>query len=280
MTGGIAAGGGHGGPGAPTPARAGARRIVTRPLRRVLGHFGYDVVRSGPTAAPLPPDCDEFTAAVVERVRPYTLTSVERIMALVEAVRYVVRADVPGALVECGVWRGGSMMTIALTLVDLGATDRDLHLFDTFTHMPDPGVEDVDISGVRAVDIIDEARASEVFRHLPMHAVEELLRETGYPAGRLHFVPGLIEDTIPGAAPEVIALCRLDTDWYESTAHELEHLWPRIAPRGVLIIDDYGQFLGARKATDEYLAANDERTLLHRIDYTGRLVLKPATADS
>jgi len=212
---------------------------------------------------------------VVERVRPYTLTSVERIMGLVEAVRYVVRAEVPGDLVECGVWRGGSMMVIALTLVDLNATDRDLHLFDTFTRTPDPGEEDVVISGVRAADIIDEIRAAKAFRYLPMAEVEQLLGDTGYPVGRLHFVPGLVEDTIPVAAPEAIALCRLDTDWYASTAHELEHLWPRIAPGGVLLIDDYGEFMGARKAVDEYLAAHDERVLLHRMDYTGRLALKP-----
>lgn len=251
-----------------------ARQTVTRPVRAALGRFGYEVIRPG-MAVPMPPDCDAFTASVIERVRPYTLTSVERIMGLVEAVRYVVRADVPGDIVECGVWRGGSMMAVALTLVDLDAADRGLHFFDTFTHMPDPGDEDVDLNGVRAVDIIDEARASPVFRHLPMADVERLLHGTGYPARHLHFVPGLIEETIPGAAPEAIALCRLDTDWYTSTAHELDHLWPRIAPAGVLIVDDYGHFMGAKKAVDEYFVDHAEPVFLHRMDFTGRLVLKP-----
>lgn len=254
-----------------------ARRAVSRPVRTVLGRLGYELVRSAPTPVAPPPDCDEFTASVIERVGPYTLTSVERIMGLVEAVRFVVRAEVPGDIVECGVWRGGSMMVVALTLVDLGATDRDLYLFDTFTRTPDPGDEDVDFAGVPAVDIIDELRTAEAFRYLPMAEVEQLLRDTGYPAHRLHFVPGMVQDTIPGAAPPVIALCRLDTDWYASTAHELEHLWPRISARGVLLIDDYGEFRGARKAVDEYLAAHGERVLLHRMDYTGRLVLKPSS---
>lgn len=252
-----------------------ARRAVSRPVRTLLGRLGYELVRSGPAPVTLPPDCDDFTASVIERVAPYTLTSVERIMGLVEAVRYVVRAEVPGDIVECGVWRGGSMMVVALALVELGVTDRDLHLFDTFTRTPDPGEEDVDSAGVPAADIIDELRTAEAFRYLPMAEVEQLLRDTGYPAHRLHFVPGMVEDTIPAAAPPAIALCRLDTDWYASTAHELEHLWPRITARGVLLIDDYGEFRGARKAVDEYLAAHGERVLLHRMDYTGRLVLKP-----
>ena len=255
-----------------------ARRAVNRPVRTVLGRLGYELVPKGPAPVALPPDCDEFTASVVERVRPYTLTSVERIMGLVEAVRYVVAAEVPGDIVECGVWRGGSMMVVALTLVDLGAADRDIYLFDTFTRTPDPGEEDVDIYGVRAVDIIGELRTAEGFRYLPMAEVEQLLRDTGYPAERLRFVPGLVEDTIPGDAPERIALCRLDTDWYASTAHELEHLWPRISERGVLLVDDYGEFMGARKAVDEYLANHGERVLLHRMDCTGRLVLKPEHA--
>ena len=95
---------------------------------------------------------------------------------------------------------------------------------------------------------------------------------TGYPAERLHFVEGKVEDTIPEQAPERIALLRLDTDWYESTRHELEHLYPRLSPGGVLIIDDYGHWEGARQAVDEYFKGE---VYLHRIDYTGRLAIKP-----
>src|SRR5690606_8110402 len=131
------------------------------------------VVRLEPTdhLAP-PPDCDAFTAALAETVRPYTLTSIERIMALVEAVRYVVRADVPGAIVECGVWRGGSMMVVAHTLLDLGATYRDLYLFDTFTHMPEPGEHDQDYRGVHADEFYDDAVASDTYAYLPYEEVQ------------------------------------------------------------------------------------------------------------
>ncbi|HSR89761.1 MAG TPA: TylF/MycF/NovP-related O-methyltransferase, partial [Gemmatimonadales bacterium] len=78
----------------------------------------------------------------------------------------------------------------------------------------------------------------------------------------------------PDAAPSTISLLRLDTDWYESTRHELTHLFPRLSPGGVLIIDDYGHWQGARKATDEYFARHSVRMLLNRIDYTGRIGVK------
>lgn len=86
-------------------------------------------------------------------------------------------------------------------------------------------------------------------------------------------VQGLVEETIPAQAPDLIALCRLDTDWYRSTKHELEHLVGRIVPGGVLIIDDYGEFDGARRAVDEYVAEHDRDWFLHRVDESCRLVI-------
>jgi O-methyltransferase len=97
---------------------------------------------------------------------------------------------------------------------------------------------------------------------------------TFYPWEKILFVPGRVEDTLPAAAPERIALLRLDTDWHESTRHELEHLWPRLAVGGVLIVDDYGHWQGARRAVDDYFARQPLGVRLHTIDYTGRLIVK------
>lgn len=254
------------------------KRLVTGPLRRGLRRVGYDVVRlpsSEPGPMVHPADFDDHTVAVIERIAGFTLTSPERVAALVAAVRYLVRTNVPGALCECGVWRGGSMMAVALTLLEQGVNDRDLYMFDTFTHMPFPGEEDVTFDGRRAADFYDEAVAAEVYRYLPFEEVRAALASTGYPTDRMHFVRGMVEETIPGQAPTEIALCRLDTDWYESTAHEMEHLYPRIRPGGVLLIDDYGEFMGAKKAVDEYIVARRLPVLLNRIDFTGRLVVVP-----
>lgn len=96
---------------------------------------------------------------------------------------------------------------------------------------------------------------------------------TGYPKDNIIFIKGKVEQTIPGTLPGKIALLRLDTDWYESTKHELNHLYPLLEKAGILIIDDYGAWQGARKAVDEYFSTNGP-VYLHRLDFTGRLVIK------
>lgn len=218
------------------------------------------------------PDIDEpdFLAALAH-CRPATMTSKERLYALYGAVRYVVDAGIAGAFVECGVWKGGSVMMMALTLRHLGITDRDIYLFDTFTGQPAPSKEDIDFAGVSVAAMNEQGM---VWPRSPAEEVRANLATTGYPMERFHLVPGDVRQTIPGAAPERIALLRLDTDWYESTAHELKNLFPRLAPRGPLIIDDYGHFRGSRQAVDEFLARQPTRYFLQRIDYTARLLIK------
>ena len=209
-----------------------------------------------------------------ELCREETMTSIERMYALYSATRYVVDNGLPGDFVECGVWRGGSVMLMALTLARLGDTSRTLWLYDTFTGMTLPGDADVQtMSGRSARDVLSEDERSGPFWGIAARAVvEQNLERTGYP--NIRIIEGDVVATIPAAAPPQIALLRLDTDWYASTRHELEQLYPRITSGGVLIIDDYGYWSGARKATDEYFASLAARPLLHRIDYTGRMCVK------
>lgn len=216
-------------------------------------------------------DLDDFAHSVIATVRPYTLTSDERVAALTASIEYLVRAGVPGAIVECGVWRGGSLMAAGLALKRLGVLDRDLYGFDTFTGMTEPTEVDIDYEGNPAgpIEPVDDPD----LQRMNMRAVTAAVDRSGYPTERLTLVPGRVEDTLPAQAPEAIALLRLDTDWYESTRHELEHLYPRLAKGGILIVDDYGQFQGARKAVTEYFAS--QPVFISRIDYTGRLVVKP-----
>jgi O-methyltransferase len=222
-------------------------------------------------------DASPETQAVIERVRPFTMTSPERIAALCNAVEYVVRCGIGGDFVECGVWRGGSSMAAALTLLRLGNPGVHLHLFDTFEGMSPPRPLDKAIpTGESAAALLarSDRQTGPVWAYAPIDDVESNLAGTGYPAYRIHFVAGRVEDTLPHHAPDRIALLRLDTDWYESTRHELIHLFPRLAVGGVLIIDDYGHWAGARQAVDEYLAEHKIRMLLNRIDYTGRIGVK------
>lgn len=225
-------------------------------------------------------DMGEEFLSLYEECRRFSMTSKERMFALFQATQYIVRAQIPGALAECGVWRGGSMMLAAKTLLNAGVSDRDLYLFDTFEGLPKPDPEkDIDMWGNKAIDgwlPRSEGEKGSSWAFASLEEVEENLAATGYPPERIHLVKGMVEETIPQHAPHELALLRLDTDWYASTKHELEHLFPLLRAGGVLIIDDYGHFRGAREATDEYLAANDVRGLLCRIDYSGRLMVRPS----
>jgi O-methyltransferase len=254
------------------------RTSISKPVQGALGRLGYRLVRRPRATAgfPTPPDCDPATAEIVRRVQPYTLTPPPRIMALCDSIRYLDRAGIEGPIVECGVWRGGSMLAAVLTLLELGSSERELYLFDTFTEMPRPDERDVHMSGAAGPDFFDNVITGEAAFDLhPVGRVRELLDGAGYPPDRLHLVQGLVEETIPDRAPASIALLRLDTDWYRSTIHEMTHLYPRVVSGGILIVDDYGEFSGARDAVDEHLAGDGRPVLLNRVDFSCRLAQVP-----
>jgi hypothetical protein len=226
-------------------------------------------------------DIDDWAWEIIEAVAPLTMTSPERIYALLGAVDYLVANRVPGAVLECGVWRGGSMVAAAKRLIQLGATDRHLYLFDTFEGMPPPTQYDTDVHGNEAATLLAESNRTQalagepsVWAYASLDTVEAAIQSTGYPSELCHYVVGKVEDTLPAQAPDQVGILRLDTDWYESTLHELTHLYDRLADGGVLLIDDYGHWQGARRATDEFFRNRGVHPLIQRVDYTGRLILK------
>ena len=236
--------------------------------KAVLARSGWDVARKAERESQVLADLSDTDRAVVARVAPYTMTSLERRASLLGAVDHIARHRIEGDIVECGVWRGGSMMAVALALLARGDTSRNLYLYDTFEGMSEPTEADRSLSGELAQQQLDRTARDE-----PLWAVANLWA-TGYPRERIHFIRGKVEETIPATLPARIALLRLDTDWYESTRHELQHLYPLLSRHGLLIIDDYGHWQGARQAVDEYFAASDHPVFLHRVDYTARLVVK------
>jgi O-methyltransferase len=249
-------------------------------LRSLLANFesifGIKVVRMAADDHARVADLPSSMQAIIGRARCFSMTSVERLAALCTATQYIANSRIPGAFVECGVWRGGSSMAAAWTLLEMGRNDVDLHLFDTFEGMSEPTGADVELnSGKSASELLAaKGRSSEVWAYAPMEDVRQNLSSTLYPSERLHFVRGRVEDTIPKNAPGAISILRLDTDWYESTRHELVHLFPRLSPGGILIVDDYGAWAGARQAVDEYFSTWNPRPYFHRIDNTGRMLVK------
>lgn len=216
---------------------------------------------------------------IYEECRPYTMTSMSRMYALHQAVRHVLAHDVPGDLVECGVWRGGSAMVMAKALAGSGDGDRRLYLYDTYEGMSEPTERDVDARGNSAQMLLGtHDRDDPIWAEASLEEVRHNLATTGLAPERIEFVKGEVEKTVPDVLPREIALLRLDTDWYQSTRHELEHMFPLLAPGGVLILDDYGHWQGARAAVDEFFAERKPKMLLNRVDFTGRIGVNVSTS--
>lgn len=249
-------------------------------ILKMVRKLGYDIIHTDESGRERFPEATPAELAIMREAAPFTLTSMERRWALVQAVKYIVGRNIEGAFVEAGVWRGGSAFVGARMLAQLGHADREMWLYDTYEGMSAPTEDDVAAqTGANAAvkfsatqtgeDSADWCRAS-------LQDVQNTMRISGYPAEKMHYVVGKVEDTlaVAGQYPEKIALLRLDTDWYESTKAEMEILFPRLVPGGILIIDDYGHWQGAKKAVDEYLEREGLTYLMTRIDYTGRMLIK------
>lgn len=236
---------------------------------------GVQISRVG-TSTPLPVEASVDDSQLIESLRPFTMTSPQRLWSLINAVSYLVQEDIPGDFAECGVWRGGSVMAMARQLTRLNSTDRRIWLYDTYQGMTTPTEKDVEAgSGVRAADMLESTPVDDgnnVWCVASLEDVRTNVLSTGYPADRFEFIKGDVAETLLTSVPERLSLLRLDTDWYESTRLGLEVLYPRLSVGGVCILDDYGHWEGARDAVDEYFTGR--RPLMHQIDYSGRIFIK------
>jgi len=205
------------------------------------------------------------------------MTGNESIVTLLRAIDYIVKYNIPGDMVECGVWKGGSIMAMALKLIELADTNRNLYLYDTFEGMPAPEENDIRATGQLAIEKFKNLKInndSSKWCYSSLEEVKENVYSTNYPKDKIHFIKGKVEVTIPNILPQQISLLRLDTDWYKSTKHELIYLYPKVSRYGIIIIDDYGTWMGAKQATDEFIKENDLKIFLHRIDKTARIAIK------
>jgi len=217
-------------------------------------------------------DRDAAFGAIFEAARPYTMTGKDVMYALYDAVRYVVRNSIPGDIVECGVWRGGSALVAALTLRDMHA-ERPIWLYDTFEGMTPPTDLDVDRAGGRGADYIHQYGDDGKWCYADLADVRSTFAHHHINETALHFVQGDVLRTLPNTSPDQISILRLDTDWYESTKLELQLLYPKLSKGGVLIIDDYGYWEGSRVAVDEFFSTGPSPMLV-RINDQVRLAIK------
>lgn len=214
---------------------------------------------------------EDSIKAAARIVAPKTVVSFDRLASLWWQVRYLDREQIAGALVECGVLFGGSAGMMALAhMASTKPPCRPLHLFDTFASQPvspteedGPGAPAIAQRWVQESSKNSKSKIAEITQDL-------ILKQIGYPHDLLRLHVGLFQETLPKDFRSIgpIALLRLDGDWYESTKVCLDHLYSSVVSGGFVVIDDYGQFSGCRKAVEEFLS-KPPRTVLHRIDCTG-----------
>ena len=183
-------------------------------LKHVIRATGFDVVRYPPVEPPpsFPLDFADEEIALGTKVKPFTLGGPIAIQMTATAVEYLVKGGIPGAIVECGVWRGGMMMTVAHTLLKLGDTNREILLYDTFEGMPEPSEADVSFWGSRP---FKSRNVGERHLQASLDDVKRALYSVGYPKNKIHFIKGRIEETVPSVVPDNISFLRLDTCFYE-----------------------------------------------------------------
>lgn len=210
---------------------------------------------------------DELFWSLYEKWKTETLIPPDRLHASYSALSATLNNGVPGAIVECGVFRGGSFCFFLDVVQTLVGPTREFWAYDTFEGFP----EEVD----------EVLQGGATFRRDDWHTdnflkfFERNVSRTGYPLDKVHIVKGSVLDTIPAHGPSEIAFLHLDTDYYEATKHELEHLYDRVPKGAAVAIDDYGYFEGSRRAVDEFFAVRPKKPIMVRADHVGRLLLKP-----
>lgn len=224
----------------------------------------------------------EFDAAdreIVSRVieKKLSMAGRERLFATLLACRHVASNGIEGDFVECGVWRGGNSL-IAADVFSRLCKPAKVYLYDTFAGMTPPTSIDLEAATGKPAKLRFDREKSAAhcgWCFAPVEDVEGHFRDAGLLSDYVRIIKGDVLETLTNEdnLPKRISVLRLDTDWYESTKKELEIFWPRLEPGGILMIDDYGHWGGARKATDEFFADRN-RPFFHYIDYTGRLAVK------
>jgi len=251
---------------------------IKKLARKGIRLLGYDVRR----VQGRPPEMSEEEWQLIEDMiqRELTMVSRERLSSTLLAAKFAVTANIEGAFVECGVWRGGNSILAARIFRMNNQLNRGVYLYDTFAGMTQPKDEDYQLRDGNQAKVQFEQKQIGETSLWSYASVEEVRRNFDSfgldDSDTIRFVKGDVKSTLKEASnlPEKIAVLRLDTDWYESTLCELEVLFPRLSQGGVLIIDDYGDWAGAKQAVDEYFSRTTRRMFFQPIDYTGRIGVK------
>lgn len=256
------------------------KRLVKRSIVKFIQSLGYSIHPINNKYHNIAVELDDNDVDLIKYVLDsgYTMTSVPRLVNTLKSCRYVVENKIPGDFVECGVWRGGNGI-LANKLFNELDSKRSVWMFDTFEGMTEP--TQFDVAARTKEHAFKKYISSQLDSHnewcyASLEDVQNNCANSGLSIDDFRFVKGDVSKTLleKQNIPQNISVLRLDTDWYESTKVELEILYPILTVGGVLIIDDYGHWEGARKAVDEYFLTMDYKPLFNVIDFTGRSAVK------
>ena len=232
--------------------------------RRVLNYFGFSITLS--TSLAQYPELTKSELSILRNVHAasITFTSFESLATLAICCKYISKNEIEGDFVEAGVWRGGSSVVAKLMLQG----NRKYYLFDTFAGMTEPSVDDARLGSGSSQDVMQkwvESSQDNVssWDFASLDEVKGNFKKFDALDDSVIFVVGDVRKTLHSPnLPASVSLLRLDTDFYDSTLVELEVMWPKLVPGGILILDDYGHWDGARKAVDHYFTTIGESSLL------------------
>lgn len=213
----------------------------------------------------------------LDKVNDISLTSLPNKWSLLQSLNYIKNNNVEGDIVETGVFKGANLVLIK-NFLDKSNLNKKIYAYDTYAGQPQPSNLDFDLKGTNMIDKFSDLKKKNI---VPVYCSLEDVKSNikkycNNDLGKITFVKGKVEETLDDQSniPKKISLLRLDTDFYDSIKKSLEVLYPRLVKGGVLIIDDYGHFKGAKIATDNFFK-DEKKIWMHRVDYTCRLMIKP-----
>ena len=192
----------------------------------------------------------------------HTMIGAQRLGNLQDCVEDVIRNQVPGDLIETGVWRGGACILMRAVLQAHGVFDRRVFVADSFEGLPAPDAETYPYDAGLDLSVYEELA-------IPLEQVQENFRRYGLLDDRVQFLKGWFKDTLPNAPIDCLAVMRLDGDLYESTIQAFEALYPKLSVGGYVIVDDYGAVAACARATHDFRDANGIDDEIVTVDATG-----------
>jgi hypothetical protein len=175
---------------------------------------------------------------------------------------YVITHDIPGDLIETGIWRGGACIYLRAILKVYGITDRVVWCADSFEGLPEPVPEKFpqDAGDIHHTFEALKVSLEEVKNNFAKYALLDK---------QVKFLKGWFKDTLPNVPIECLSILRLDADMYQSTAEGLMYLYDKVSPGGYVIVDDYGAVQGCRTAVNDFRTQRDITNPIQNIDGIG-----------